>query len=337
MLTQQTLTTIYKYNMLNKGDRVLVGISGGPDSVALLLVLCSLKKELCLKLYAASLNHMFRKDAASDIKFVKALASKLKIPFLAGKIDVLKLHRSHGGSKEDLARSVRYDFFLKAARKFSVNKIALGHTKDDQAETVLMRLIYGAGITGLSGIPPTRKLGKYLVVRPLIEVSKKDIELYLKNNKIKPCHDSTNCQDEYKRNKIRRHLIAILEKDYNPGIKEALSRTAALLRDDKDLLEEVLLKPVFKKLIKINPHTGAGKKNIARLNLKEFDKLHIALKKYVLRESIRRVNQRLAGIEYRHWKLLEDFIAKRKNNAAWHLPYGCRVKIKKASILFYKV
>ena len=329
MLTQQTLNTISKYNMFKLGDRVLVGVSGGPDSVALLLVLHSLKKELGLKLYVASLNHMFRKDAASDVEFVKKLAAKLKASFLAGKVNVSKLHDSRGGSKEDTARTVRYDFFLKAAKKFNVNKIALGHTRDDQAETVLMRLIYGAGITGLSGILPARKFEKYLVVRPLIEASRKDIELYLKDNKIKPRHDSTNSQDEYKRNKIRKHLIPIFEKNYNPGIKQALSRTAALLRDDRDLLEEVLLKPVFKKIIK------TGKNNIVRLNLKELDKLHVALKKYVLRECIRRVNLKLVGIEYRHWRLIEAFIAKRKNNAAWHLPYGCRVRIKKGAVIFF--
>lgn len=340
MLTQQILNTINKYNMLNKGDRVLVGVSGGPDSVALLLVLHGLKKELRLKLFVASLNHMFRKEAPKDIKFVKKLTSKLKAPFFTKKIDVLGLHRVEGGSREDLARSVRYDFLLKAAKRFKANKIALGHTRDDQAETVLMRLIYGAGITGLSGIPPTRKLGPHLIVRPLIETARADIDLYLKENKVKARVDTTNYQDVYKRNKIRSQLISLLEKEYNPNIKEALSRTASLLRDDRDLLEEVLLKEVFRNLIK------PDKKNMIRLNLKKFDKLHVALKKYVLRECIRRVNLRLAGqparqksglagIEYRHWRLLEDFIAKRRNNASWHLPYGCRVRIKRGSILFY--
>ena len=324
--------------MLTKGDRVLVGVSGGPDSAALLLVLHGLRKELRLKLYAASLNHMFRKDAAEDVKFVKSLAGKLKMPFFAGKVNIPNLHKSQGGSKEDLARSVRYEFFLRAAKKFNANKIALGHTKDDQAETVLMRLIYGAGTTGLSGIPATRKLGTHLIVRPLIETTRADINLYLKEKKIKARIDATNFQDVYKRNKIRKQLISLLEKEYNPNIKEALARTADLLRDDRDLLEEVLLKDVFAKVIKAGPEPerfGAGRKNTIRLNLKRFDRLHVALKKYVLRECIRRVNLRLTGIEYRHWRLLKDFIAKRKNKASWHLPYGCRVRIKRGSVLFY--
>lgn len=329
MLTKQVQQTIEKYGMFKQGDHVLVAVSGGPDSVTLLLVLNGFKKELKLKLFAASLNHMFRKDAAGDIKFVKKLAGKLKVRFFTEKIDIPGLWREKGGSKEDLARAIRYDFLKRIARKAGVNKIALGHTKDDQAETVMMRLIYGAGITGLSGIPPTRKFGEYLIVRPLIGTTREAINLYLKENKIKARIDATNYQDVYKRNKIRKQLITLLEKEYNPNIKEALARTAGLLRDDRDLLHEILLKEVFRKAIK------SDKKNIVRLNLKKFDKLHVALKKYVLREAIRRVNLCLAGIEYRHWKLLEDFIAKRKNGASWHLPYGCRARIKKGSILFY--
>jgi tRNA(Ile)-lysidine synthase len=317
--------------MLKRGDRVLAGVSGGPDSVALLLALHSLKKELKIKLYVASLNHMFRKDAADDVKFVKNLAVKLKVPFYTEKIDVPALHKSQGGSKEDLARRFRYEFFLRAAKRFKANKIALGHTRDDQAETVLMRLIYGAGITGLSAIPATRKTGSSLIVRPLIETTRIRIDSYLKQNRVKARMDSTNLQAAYKRNKIRSRLIPILEKEYNPNIKEALARTADLLRDDKDVLEEVLLKKVFAGVIK------PDKAGAVRLSLKRFDKLHTALQKYVLRECIRRVNTRLAGIEYRHWRLLKDFIAKRKNGASWHLPYGCRVMIKKGNILFYNV
>lgn len=330
MFTSQVLGTISKYNMFSKGDRIVVGVSGGPDSLALLLFLNELKKDMKLKLFVVSLNHMFRKkEAQEDVMFVKGLAKRLRLAFYAQRIDLPKLHNIKGGSKEDLARQARYEFFAKAAKNFGAKEIALGHTRDDQAETVLMRLIYGAGITGLSGIPPTRKLGPYLIIRPLIETSRADIDLYLKENGIKACSDATNYDNAYKRNKIRNRLLPFLEKQFNPNIKEGLSRTAALLRDDKELLEEVLLKEVFGKLIK------PAKGKIIYLNLKKFDRLHIALKKYVLRECIRKVNLRLAGIEYRHWRLLEAFIAKRKDNTYWYLPYGCRVKMKKGSILFY--
>ena len=214
--------------MFTKGDRVLVGVSGGPDSIALLLALHGLKSELGLKLFVASLNHMFRKDAEKDIRFVKKMAAKLKVPLFTENIDIPKQHKVDGGSKEDLARTVRYDFFLKAAKKFRANKIALGHTRDDQAETVLMRLIYGAGITGLSGIPATRKFNKYLIVRPFIETARSDINLYLKEKKVEAKIDVTNSDNAYKRNKIRSQLIPLLEREYNPNIKEALARTCLL-------------------------------------------------------------------------------------------------------------
>ncbi len=320
MLTQQVLKTINKYNMLKDGDKVLVGVSGGADSVALFLVLRQISKQMRLKIFAASLNHMFRREESDgDVEFVKNLAGRLKIPFITDRVDVPTIWAKEGGSKEDVARKVRYEFFVKAAKQAGADKIAVGHTKDDQAETVLMRLIYGAGMLGLGGIPPKRLIGKYLLIRPLIEVSRQQIGAYLKLRRIKPRVDASNLKDIYRRNKIRNKLLPFLKR-YNPKIKDVLSRTAENLRDDYDFLENFVLKKVFKKYIK-NNEFGAIK-----INLKDFDRLHTALKKYLLRESIK-------GLEYRHWEILDKFIEKRKDNSVIHLPGGYRAKIEDKNVV----
>ena len=330
MLKQSVLKTIKKYDMFQAGDKVLIGVSGGPDSVALLLVLNEISKQLRIDIFVASLNHMFRdKESKMDIKFVKDLTIKLKLPFIAENVDVPKIWKKSGGSKEELARIVRYEFFSRAAMGVGANKIAVGHTKDDQAETVLMRLIYGAGFSGLGGIHPVRKFEKFIIVRPLIEVSRFQINAYLKKKRINARIDSTNLENIYKRNKIRNILIPFLEKEYNPNIKDVLSNTAETLRDDYDLFDSYLLEKMFKENI------NADKNSRVSFNLAEFDKLHISLKKYLIRECIRLANMNLKGIEYRHWQKLEDFIAKRKDSSLMHLPRGCRVKIEGNRVVFY--
>jgi len=329
-LKQEVLKTIQEYNMLQQGDKVLVGVSGGPDSVALLLILNELAGALKINIFIASLNHMFRKnESAKDLEFVKTLAKKLKLPVIVENIDIPKICRQQGGSKEDIARQVRYDFFVRTAVRFGINKIALGHTKDDQAETVLMRLLYGSGTVGLGGIHPVRKSGRLFVVRPLIKVSKKQLGVYLKKKHVSPRIDSSNLKNIYRRNKVRNQLLPVLEKEYNPRIKDVLSNAAENLRDDYNLLDEFLLKNLFRKNIKIDKNKCAG------FDLKQYDKLHVAFKKYLIRESIRLTNLNLKNIEYRHWRNLEDFIAKRKNNSVMHLPCGCRAKIEGNRIIFY--
>lgn len=213
--------TISIYDMFSGGDKVLVGLSGGPDSVCLLYIL----KEFGLKLYIAHLNHGFRgKESDGDQRFCEELGKRLGLPVFVKKVKIKK--------NEESARNARYKFLEDTAKKIGANKIALGHNADDQAETVLMRLLRGAGARGLSGIPPIRGI----IIRPLINVWRKEILDYLKKRNIPYRIDSSNLGTDYFRNRIRHELIPYLSK-YNPNIKNILRNTGRNMAMVKDYLE----------------------------------------------------------------------------------------------------
>ena len=178
MLTRKVLQAVKEHGLIRKFDRIVLGVSGGPDSIALLYCLLALKEEYRLSLRIAHLNHMLRpKDSAKDAEFVRALAKKLGLACTIKKVNVKALKK---GSLEETARKARWDFFLETAKNFKADKIALGHTLDDQAETVLMRLLRGSGLLGLSGILPKRDISGVTVIRPLLGIKRKEIESFLK-------------------------------------------------------------------------------------------------------------------------------------------------------------
>jgi tRNA(Ile)-lysidine synthase len=321
MISDKVKNTIKRYNLIDKGDKVLIGVSGGPDSVALLYLLNSLRKELKLTLYIAHLDHKLRRDSFKDRIFVERLAQKLKIPVFAGEINIKQLAKQ--GSIEEIARNARLGFLFKVAKDIKADKIALGHNLDDQAETVLMRILRGTGLYGLSGILPKRKIAGYEIVRPLIEIRRKGIESYLKRKKIKPRIDKSNLEDIYFRNKIRNRLLPLLEKEYNENIKEILSNMAQSLGYDYDYLMGVA------------PRTMKGAKH--KLNLNRFTKLHTALQRLILRLSIARIKGDMRRLTFQHIREIEDLILNRPVNSIVDLPKGVSaVKTKKYLSFYHK-
>ncbi|HEX9913113.1 MAG TPA: tRNA lysidine(34) synthetase TilS [candidate division Zixibacteria bacterium] len=237
--------TINRWNMLKKGDRVIVACSGGPDSVALLNLLNQIKGEYGLKLFIAHINHKLRgKESDEDERFVKRLALNLRLKFYSKSFDIKRIAKKEKLSIEECARKIRYDYLIKLANRIKATKIALGHNADDQAETVLMRLIRGAGGLGLSGIPAIS--GK--IIRPLLEVKREKIEQFLEQNKASFRMDSSNLRKDYFRNKVRLELIPLLRKSYNPKIVDALNRTASILSAQEKFLKEETFK-VFNKIV----------------------------------------------------------------------------------------
>jgi len=312
--------TIKRYKLIEKGDRIVVGVSGGPDSVTLLYILNSLKKELRIDLHVAHLDHMLRRDSCKDREFVEGLAHKLKIPLTTAKINIKGLTKS--GSIEEIARNVRLGFLFKVARDIKADKIALGHNLDDQAETVLMRMIRGAGLNGLSGILPKRNIAGYQVIRPLIEVRRSEIEAFLKRKKIKPRIDTSNLKDIYFRNKVRNRLLPLLEKEYNKNIKEVLSNMAQSLSYDYDYLMQQAQRSI--------------KAPKTRLKLKEFIRLHPAIQRLVLRMIIAKIKGNMRRLTFRHIRELEDLVFSRPINSVVDLPKGVSVIKKKNYLSFYR-
>ncbi len=321
-------STISKYNMLNKHDKLVVAVSGGADSICLLLVLLSLKKDYKLELYIAHLNHGLRRiEAKKDADFVARLAKKYKLPVSFKDIDVPGMVRQKKGSPEDIAREARYKFLLDVAKNVGAEKIALGHTMDDQAETVLLRLLRGCGLLGLGGIAPLRKIDKFLIIRPLIEISRKQIESHLRKRRITPRRDSSNLKQVYRRNKVRLKLIPYLEKNYNPKIKEVLVNMAEGLRADSEWLQH--------QANEIFADQSHIKKNCSCLILySKLKKAPEALRRHLLRLAIKKVKGDLKDIEYRHWKALEKFYKQSSRDTHLDLPHNIRVKKTKTALSF---
>ena len=235
-MLNKVIETIEEYNMLQTGDKVIAGVSGGPDSICMLHILMLLRDRFSLELVAAHINHGLRgEDADNDEKYVEEFCRKNKIKFTSIKEDVHKISIDKNISCESAGRDVRYEFFNRLKEKYSANKIAIAHNSNDQAETVLMRIMRGTGLEGLSGIKPVRD-GIY--IRPLLFCTRTEIEEYCNKNHLKPRIDKTNFESIFARNKVRLELIPYIEANFNKHIVSVLNRLAENSRMDNEFLEQ---------------------------------------------------------------------------------------------------
>lgn len=228
---------IQAHRLIDQGDRVIVAVSGGPDSVALLHVLHSLQQQLGFAIHVFHLDHGLRGDeSAEDALYVRRLAERLGVPSSIVGLgpDVL---RRRGGSLQAAARAARMEQIQALARRIGATRVAVGHTRDDQAETVLMRMLRGSGPHGLAGIRPLRRLGGLTYIRPLLEISRRETEGYCTAFELSPRLDPSNLKPDYLRNRIRLELLPLLAREYNPAISAALVQLAAVSREESDFLD----------------------------------------------------------------------------------------------------
>lgn len=319
-MTDKFIETINHYSLIQKGDKVLVAVSGGPDSLALLLKLFSLKSKLGLTLHIAHLDHGLRKDSKLDALFVKHWGQKLNLGVTIKQLPYQQAKRK--GSLEEFFREERLKFFIQTAKSIKADKIALGHNLDDQAETVLMRLLRGTGLSGLSGISAKRVIHGTVFIRPFLETTRRQIDKFLKNKGVKPRIDSTNQEDIFLRNKIRHHLIPLLKNKYNINILKVLANLAESVSYDYEYLDQVA-----KRSLKGNP---------LRLNLKKITKLHPAILRLKLRQAISCIQGDTRRISFQHIKELEDLIFARPSGSIVDLPKGIYVQKSRNTLLFLK-
>jgi tRNA(Ile)-lysidine synthase len=221
--------------MFKVGEKIIVAVSGGPDSICLLHLLNSIKEEFRLEMYAAHVNHCLRgEESEGDEVYVRSFCDSIGIPLYSKKVDINEYAKVKKLSSETAGREVRYSFFKELSEELKADKIALAHNANDQAETMLMRIMRGTGIEGLKGIKPVRE-GVY--IRPILFLTRKEIEKYCKENQLNPRIDSSNLQNIYNRNKIRLELIPYIQENFNKDIILSLNRLSMLITADNDFIE----------------------------------------------------------------------------------------------------
>jgi tRNA(Ile)-lysidine synthase len=290
-LTLKIKKTLIDHKMVESDDTVLLGVSGGPDSVALLRGLIELRQELGFELAIAHLNHSARgEESDRDAQFVKELGGTLQIRTLIEKKDVAAEQAISKNSFQETARDLRLEFFQRIMNQVGANKIALGHTSDDQAETVLMNLLRGSGLQGVSGMSPVR----LPYIRPLFYCTRSEIVNFLDSRGFSYCEDSSNTKTDYLRNRIRLELIPFLQEKYNPKIVENLFEASGIFRAENDCLK-TLEDREFDRICSL-----PGDTNIAVMDIEGFIALPLALKRRLVRKAIQSIKGNLRRISFFH-------------------------------------
>jgi tRNA(Ile)-lysidine synthase len=317
MFVAKVKKTIQKHAMLQPKDRVIVGVSGGPDSVALLYVLYQLRRSYDMKLQVAHLNHGLRgKEASRDVRFVENLANELGLPCVVEACDVPSYKKHYSLSSQEAAREVRYQFLEEVQKRTGASKIALGHNANDQAETLMMWLLRGAGLKGLGGMPPVRN---GVIIRPLIETTRKEIAAFLDKKDIPFVVDSSNRKNDYLRNRIRHEIIPLLEGHYNPQIVKKLVNTANILALENEYLEDNIKKILDVIIV-------ARKNTSLTIGINELLALPLALQLRCLRAVVEQVKGDLKRITSIHLFDSLRIAASREPHKVLKLPDGIRIE-----------
>lgn len=294
-MLNKVLQTIRKYKLLDNDDKVLIGVSGGPDSMTLLIALHTLGYNVCV----AHVNHGLRENAILDEEYVLKYCNTQNIPCFVKKINLKE--NLNGMTTEEAGRKARYDFFEEICVQEKCTKIATAHNSNDNAETVIMNMIRGSGLTGLKGIEPAR--GK--IIRPLIESSREEIEKFCKENNIHPRHDESNDEATYTRNKIRIELIPYIQNNINSNVITNINRMSNIITEEERFISNVVEDAYTNILV----NEILNEKVVC--NLKAFNKLDIVIRKRLIKKLIIKVLGNAKDIEKVH---VDDIIKLCENN-----------------------
>jgi tRNA(Ile)-lysidine synthase len=330
-LVQRIGAFCQKHTRLAKDDKVVVGVSGGPDSVCLLHVLHMLCSNLNLTLYVAHLNHQLRgAEAQADEAYVRQIASRWQIPILVETSDITTLAAQRQQSIEETARQVRYGFLWRVAHQVNASYIAVGHNADDQVETVLMHLLRGTGLAGLRGmlpvmdianlrlpqddVPPSTPVSSPHLIRPLLETSRRQIETYCHQHQLSPRQDASNLDTTFFRNRLRHELIPYLET-YNPNIRQILQRTAKVIAAEVEILS-AHLDQAWPEVI---PSASPAQ---IEFKLATWLELPLALKRSTLRRAVQTLRHNYRDINFEHIDTAITLIEKGGVGSQATLPQG---------------
>ncbi|MCJ7655057.1 MAG: tRNA lysidine(34) synthetase TilS [Dehalococcoidia bacterium] len=305
---QRVINFIQKHNLFSAGDRLVVAVSGGGDSVCLLHILVRWQKELGVELHVAHLNHQLRgAESDSDASYVSNLARSLDVSATIERRDVAIYHDQKGGSLEEAARDVRYSFLAEIAGGIGTSKVVVGHTRDDHIETIVMHLLRGAGTTGLCGLQPRSVLpygensGQLEIVRPLLELTRQETLDYCQLYNLAPRSDSSNASPSFLRNRVRLELLPVL-RSYNPSIDKALLRLANIAIDDIFFIE--------KKASSLWKELAREEGDVIYLDMSKMVTLPRAMQRQIFRRAVKQLRGNLKDVEADHIEAMMDFLSK---------------------------
>ena len=314
MLEKQVKEYCDRHQMLERGDRVVLGVSGGADSVCLLFVLLALRSELDLVLHVVHVNHGIRKEAGEDAAYVRALCGAHQVPFYLYEKDIPALAKKWNCSEEEAGRRVRYEAFEEVLRQQHCQKIAVAHNSNDRAETMLFHLFRGTGLTGLAGIRPKR--GQ--IIRPLLCLNRMQIEAYLAEQQIQYRHDCTNDSDDYTRNKIRHHILSYAEEEIVQGSVANMARTADILEETENYIEEQVQKAL------VSCVTGQDiRGTVYCIRRQPFLQEHALIQKRRILRLLKELSPMHKDIGAVHVEEVLSLVLQEGNREV-HLPYGIR-------------
>ena len=317
---------IINMKLINHGDNILLALSGGPDSVFLFHNLRKLRETLSFNLYASHINHMYRgEDAFHDEEFVRQLCNKYNIKLFVKRKNATEYAKELKVTEEEAGRILRYNFFDENLNEISGGIIAVAHNLNDQAETVLQRIIRGTGIDGLSAM----SIKKDNIIRPMLNVSKSEILQYLHNNNYDYCVDITNSQSIYGRNKIRLDLIPFLENNFNPNIQNTLYRMSETMERDKKIIEKYIEKIFYDAFI-------SKDNNKVILNLEKLKRIEPEVAGRILRYAVELLKGNTVNIELKHIDYVMDFINNSMTGKKINLSESITVEISYENLIINK-
>ena len=323
MLEQKIFEFVTKDNLIEKNDKIILGVSGGPDSLCMLDILHKISAQIHFKITVCHINHGLRENAQIDEAFVKDFCKKIDVPFFVKHADIKKIAEEQKCGLEETGRKVRYNFFDEISKQTNSNKIAIAHNLNDKCETIIMNILRGTGTKGLIGMQKVN--GKY--IRPLIQTKREEIEEYLIQNQLVARHDESNDDNTYTRNKIRNMVFPFIEKEFNPNIVETLNRLSDIVKEQEEFLQKQtaeLYQELCVEELNVTQDYAYNKLNNAEIiiDLKKFNDLEIIMQKRILFYAIYKLfgtTQRIekihidAGLKLCHNKIGNKYVTPNKN------------------------
>jgi tRNA(Ile)-lysidine synthase len=320
---------IEKNNLLNNCKSLLIAVSGGPDSLAMLNLFYKLSDDFEIKIAAAHLDHMFREESSVEADFVEKFARDKGIEFFRKSENLPELIKAKNISAEAAARKVRFNFFSEIMNKYNYDLLALAHHRDDQAETVLLNLFRGSGLKGLSGIQPEVKVDKLKIIHPMLCFSKEEILAYCQKVNLKPRFDSSNEENIYSRNVIRNKIFPIVENKINENARKVIARSSNIIAAEDQFIGQLALKKYKEILIEEN-----SVKIIIDFN--KFKNIDQVLQRRIYRIIYNKINNNLDDLYFDHILEIEKLIDDDQTGRGIDIASEIRVEISYSNLIFFK-